>query len=71
MTLGLFLKYSDIKFNPRNQKVDFQEDVNYRGRFIWQVSEDISADLGLVTRGDVITLVYWPGCNPCFTGSEL
>jgi iron complex outermembrane receptor protein len=43
--------------------VDFSEDSNVRGRFIWQVSDDFTADLRLSkgkTEGGAVNFVYQP-----------
>ena len=46
-----------------DEKVDFQEDTNLRGRFIWNISDSFTADLRLAqgkTEGGAMNYVYQP-----------
>jgi iron complex outermembrane receptor protein len=46
-----------------NKKVDFQSDQNIRGRFIWEPSDDFSADLRIArgeTEGGAVNYIYQP-----------
>ncbi len=46
-----------------NQKVDFQENSNIRGRFIWNISDSFSADIRLAkgkTEGGAVNYVFQP-----------
>ena len=46
-----------------NKKVDFQSDKNIRGRFIWEPSDDFSADLRIArgeTEGGAVNYIYQP-----------
>ncbi|MEC4724984.1 TonB-dependent receptor [Shewanella sp. D64] len=46
-----------------NRKVDFQRDKNIRGRFIWEPSDDFSADLRIArgeTEGGAVNYIYQP-----------
>ncbi len=46
-----------------NKKVDFQQDKNIRGRFIWQPNDDFSADLRIArgeTEGGAVNYIYQP-----------
>ncbi|WP_195742824.1 TonB-dependent receptor [Shewanella woodyi] len=46
-----------------NEKVDFQQDKNIRGRFIWQPNDDFSADLRIArgeTEGGAVNYIYQP-----------
>jgi len=46
-----------------NTKVDFQKDTNIRSRFVWEMSDDFTADLRLSkgkTEGGAVNYVYQP-----------